>query len=235
MNDSTPITTSKKRKFLAWYIDFLFFLSLWALLEHFIGNRHSIPFWVPYVLFISVRFITTKYLGSIGMTFLGISNEDGTVDQHTWSNETVVTIFLGVISVLEGTKQLVRWTEYFIAQPAFGFLLSEPTQIALQLLYGCIYTLAGYWILKLDIRGLYLGLSVAIINIASDILSWNLWDGVVKDMVIARRSIQGIPVRDGEIEFMQSIMPEGMLVASSLAVLLLIISYKNFRHPIAMD
>ncbi len=72
-------------------------------------------------------------------------------------------------------------------------------------------------------------MSVALIHIISDALSWKLWDPVVEEIVIARKELQGIPVRDGEIEFMQSLFPEGMLVATSMMVIAMFCTHKKFK------
>jgi hypothetical protein len=115
-------------------------------------------------------------------------------------------------------------------QPIFGFFPEDTTQITIYVLLGVSSILAGYWFLTLNIKGFYLAVSVAIVNIASDALSWGLWDPVVEKMVLARRELQGLPVRDGEIEFMQSLFPEGMLLASTLAVVAMLFTYKRFKN-----
>lgn len=219
---------SKKRLFLSWYIDFLFFMTLWGLLLYFLGLETSIPFWVPYLIFIAVRAISGKFIGSIGYLFLGINKETKTVNPNIFTRENWLTILLGVLLILEGTKQLVRWSQIFVSQPMFGFFPDDTTQIVIHVLLGVSSILAGYWFLRLNIKGFYLAVSVAILNIASDALSWSLWDPVVEKMVLARRELQGVPVRDGEIEFMQSLFPEGMLLAATLAVIAMFFSYKRF-------
>jgi len=42
--------------------------------------------------------------------------------------------------------------------------------------------------------------------------------------------LQGLPVRNGEIEFMQSLFPEGMVTAASLAIIAMLFSYKRFKY-----
>jgi hypothetical protein len=221
---------SKKRLFLSWYIDFLFFMTLWGFLSYYLGLEASVPFWVPYLLFIAIRAISGKFIGSIGYLFLGINKETKTVNPNIFNRENWLTMLLGVLLILEGTKQLVRWTQMFVSQPIFGFFPEDTTQITIYVLLGVSSILAGYWFLTLNIKGFYLAVSVAIVNIASDALSWGLWDPVVEKMVLARRELQGLPVRDGEIEFMQSLFPEGMLLASTLAVVAMLFTYKRFKN-----
>jgi len=222
------IHASKKRLLLSWYIDFLFFMTLWELLSYFLRLDTSVPFWVPYLLFIVIRAISRKYIGSIGYLFLGIEKETRTVDQKIFKRENWLTILLGILLILEGTKQLVRWTQIFVSQPVFGFFPDDLTQIIIHVVLGICSIVAGYWFLKLNLKGFYLAISVALINIISDALSWHLWDPVVEKMVIARREIQGLPVRDGEVEFMQLLFPEGMILAAVFAAIAMLFTYNRF-------
>jgi len=63
---------SKKRLLLSWDIDFLLFMTLWELLSYFLSLDASVPFWAPYLMFLVIRAISGKYIGSIGNLFLGI-------------------------------------------------------------------------------------------------------------------------------------------------------------------
>lgn len=229
MNDNIYYV-SKKRLFLSWYIDFIFFMTLWGLLSYFLSLDSTFPFWAPYLLFMIIRASYGKYISSIGYVFLGIDNESKTVKPNIFEQENWLTILLGVLFIGEGAKHLVRWTQMFVSQPFFGFFPDEITQVVIHIIFGAFFILAGYWFLKLNIKGLYLGVSVAILNIASDALSWNLWDPVVEKMTVARREVQGIPVREGEVEFMQALFPEGMLVAGGIAIIAMLFTYKRFKN-----
>lgn len=229
MEENSINQASKKRMLLSWYIDFLFFMTLWGLLSYFLKLEESVPFWAPYALFLAIRTIASKYIGSIGCSFLSIDKSSMCVEENILRRENWLSILLGVLLVLEGTKQLVRWTQMFVSQPAFGYFPDETTQIIMHLAFGLISILAGYWFLKLDIRGFIAGIGVALINLISDGLSWKLWDPVVEQMVLTRREVQGLPVRDGEIEMMQSLMPEGMLVVATVSIIAMVITYPKFK------
>lgn len=230
MSDTEVIKASKKRLLLSWYIDFLFFMTLWELLVYFVDTESKAPFWLPYTAFAIIRFVSEKYIGSVGLNFLGINKDSGCVDQHIFERESKLTILLGILFILEGTKQLVRWTQFFVSQPVFGYFPDESTQIVIHVSYGILFILSGYWFLKLNVKGLFLGITIEVLNIASDALSWSLWGPVVKDMVVTRREFQGRPVSEGEIEFMQLLIPGGMLLAAVLAILAMLFTYKRFNH-----
>jgi hypothetical protein len=227
--DTGVYQASKKRLFLSWYIDFLFFMTLWGLLSYFLKLNPPLPYWAPYLIFIVIRAVTGKYVGSIGYAFLAIDNEEKTVNPKIYERENWLTILLGMLLILEGTKQLVRWTQLFEHLPIFGFFPDGAVQITVHIVFGISSILAGYWFLKLDIKGLYLGILLGLINILSDALSWNLWDPVVEKMVIARRALQGVPVREGEIAFMQSLFPEGMLAVVSITIVAMLFTCKRFK------
>jgi hypothetical protein len=220
---------SRKRLILSWYIDFLFFISLWMLLDYFFEVEVLAPVWLPYTLFVAIRLITQKYIGSIGLISLSINKDTMQVNETVYDNENWITIFLGVLLILEGTKKLVRWTEIYVSQPVFGFFPDDNTQIIIYVVYGMLSILAGYWFLKLNIKGLFLGLSIVLVNMTSDALSWRLWDPVVEEMVLKRRETYGIPVREGEVEFMQSIFPEWILIFASIALFAMLFTFKRFK------
>lgn len=227
--DTERYQVSRKRTLLSWYIDFLLFDVMWILLLYFLNLDSDLPFWLPYLIFVIVRFVIAEYIGSIGNSFLGIDDKSKMVHPNIYDRENWLTILTGVLFILEGSKQLVRWTQMSVPQPAFGFFPNEFTQIIIHISIGVLSVLTGYWFLKINIKGLYLGISVMLLNAVSDALSWDLWDPVVENMVKARREINGLEVRDGEIEFMQYLFPEGMLIAAGLAIIVMLFTFKQFK------
>jgi hypothetical protein len=220
---------SRRRLLLSWYIDFLFFMTLWGLLAYFLSPDVEIPFWVPYATFGVVRAVSGKYIGSIGYSFLGIDRVSRTVNPYIFERENPLTMLIGVLLILEGSKLLVRWTQLSVTEPVFGVFPDETTQIIIQIVYGIALVISGYWFLRLDIKGLYLGISVLLISAVSDVLSWKLWDPLVETMIVARREVQGRAVDTGEIELMQSLIPEGMLVVSGLVIIAMLFTYRRFK------
>jgi len=229
MEQPEMIQASRKRLLLSWYIDFLLFITVWELLSYFLSIKESVPPWAPYAAFLAVRTISYKFIGSIGSAFMSIDKDGLYVNEGIFKKENWLTILLGVLLILEGTKQLVRWTQVFVSQPAFGFFPDETTQIIIHLLFGSLSIVAGYWFLKLDIRGLMVGIAVGLVSVISDLLSWELWGPVVEQMVITRREVQDFPVREGEIELMQSLMPQGSVIAIVVALVAMAFTYKRFK------
>ena len=145
------------------------------------------------------------------------------------NNENWLTILIGVLLILEGTKKLVRWTQFIVPLPFFGVLVDSTTQMILNVTGGILFVLAGYMILKLKQTGLFLGIGLTIGTIASSIISWSLWDQIIPQMVEARRNLQGISVREGEVEFMQSLFPEMFLIFGVIFLIAMLLSIKRFK------
>ena len=57
----------------------------------------------------------------------------------------------------------------------------------------------------------WLGTTIAALMAVSTIMCWNQWDGIGRELLIRRRSSQGLPVRSGELEFLQAILPEALV------------------------
>jgi hypothetical protein len=229
MAENTLHLASKKRRLLSLYIDFLLFMTLWGILSYYLAPDRNMPFWLPYIAFVVARTLLTKFYGSIGDSFLSIDRDSFCVDDDIYRRENWLSILLGLLFILEGTKQLVRWTQMFVAQPSFGFFPDETTQIMIHVVSGSFFILAGYWFLKLDIRGFIVGIGVTITHLISDGLSWNLWDPVVEQMVLTRREVQGLAIRDGEIEMMQLLMPEGMIAVATVILIAMVICLPRFK------
>ena len=79
MEESSINQAPKKRLLISWYIDFLFFMSLWGLLSYFMKFEESVPFWVPYAAFPVIRALTSKF---IGYRFLSIDKSSMCVEEN---------------------------------------------------------------------------------------------------------------------------------------------------------
>jgi hypothetical protein len=225
--ETQPILASKKRIFLAWYLDFILFMVFWSLLNHFLFSGSELPFWMGLFIFGLLEFVCIKFFGSIGMGFLSVDGSHQ-VDPDINKRENWLTILLGVLFILEGTKKLVRWIDLSVPHPIFGVFLDPNIQIIVNILTGLLFLVVGYFFLKLKPASIWLGLIIVLGTIVSCVLSWSLWDETVARLVMERRELQSLPVREGEIEFMQALMPEGFVVAAVLFGLGILISYKRF-------
>lgn len=219
---------SKKRILLAWYIDLLLFSVSWNLLSYFLNLQIHLPIWSQYACFVVIQVIALKTIGSAGHVFLGINLASGTVEPNTFQRESWLTILIGVLLILEGTKQMVKWTQFNMPIPAAGFHPHDFTQIAIHVAFGISAVTAGYWFLKLKIQGLYLGVFLCLFSMISNTLGWKLWNPVIANIITARRELQGRSFSDGGIEYMLQVMPEGRLIAVAVLIVAMLLTYKRF-------
>ena len=227
---SNTYFASKKRLFLAWYIDLLFFLTAWWLFTHLFGIGLNISEGIPTILFSILWFFARKHIGSFGYYFLAIDKNKNIVSPNIYENESWLTLLIGVLSILSGTKAIVRSIQTYIPFPYFGTIPDDNTQILIQNSMGILLILCGYWFLKLNIKGLYLGVSMVVINLFSLILSWTLWDPIIEKMVIARRQVQGLPIEPKRIEAMQAIFPEGFIFGILLIIIMMLLCLKRLKN-----
>ena len=221
---------SKKRILLSWYVDLLLFLTAWELLVYFLNLQAALPFWLPFILLFITRALLSKLIGSPGLFFLSIDKDTMEVDRNISNNENWCTILIGIMSILGGCKQLVRWTEFNVIYPQFGSVPGDTIHILTQIVYGSLFILAGYWFLKLNIKGFFLSVAALSLQLISTTLSWDLWKITAFEMVIERRTAQGLPIRNGEIEFMQAYLPTAIVTTSMMVIIAMLFTYKNFKQ-----
>ena len=236
---SWPVA-SRKRRVLAGYLDYLLLGGPWAVAMWFLADslpplqRASFP--LKLVIFFLLEVVALKLLmWSPGQYCLGIvafrrspfaAPQDSSaakasygVDPHLFFHERWWTMLFGVLAVLSGTKDLVRWTMWHVPLPVMGVQLTEQASIRLQVLVGAAEIFIGVAALRLNPLVLPVGLAVYGFQVVSTVLSWPLLPGWVETYVRERRSYQGLTPRPGEAEFMQAVVPIGMVVLGVVAAL----------------
>lgn len=221
---------SMKRILLSWYIDLLIFFALWELTSYLLEWVAFLPFWAPYISLILIRAAASKAVGTPGLYFLSINHKTMEVDRYIYNQESSGTIIWGTLFISEGMSNLVRWIEFDAPQPMFGLFLDYNIQTAIQFIFGSAFIAAGYWMLKLNIKGLFLGITTLTVMLFSMLLSWQQWNpNLIAAMVTKRRLARGGTVRQEEIEFFQFLMPEVMVTIMVICILSLLYSYKKFN------
>jgi len=72
-----------------------------------------------------------------------------------------------------------------------------------------------------------------LVQLASAVLSWQLWDAWVAEMVVRRRNYPGLPIREGEVEWMQALTPELVVGALAVGIVLLLLAVPRLRQAAA--
>ena len=225
---SDSLRATPGRLLLAWYLDFLFYCVFATLLSYSADWAFGTTWVAQLVGFGIVRSAISHFIETPGMMLLGI-RRDGARDPTEFQQESWLTMLLGTIFILDGAKRSVRWTEYARALPDFGVLPDETGQMILSLVWGTGLIIAGCLILRMRASGLWLGMALAAVALISIVWSWPLWDHALAQEVSQRRLAQGLPVRPGEVEFMQQVVPTSLVVAHALAIGVLLAVQRRFH------
>lgn len=229
---------SQKRQLLAIYIDFLLFEAVYQPIA-WLGIASGLleENWVKFFLFIlSTTLVRIRKILSPGQRAVGI------VVSKTWGKDAVPlvnsqdkrmerwwTVLMGVLLLLEGSKNLVRWTLALPVQPLLGSDSPEWLGVAFVSALGALNVFAGFLVLRANSKGALLGLAVMTTQLAclvSHRSDFSVW---AEKSVLARRELQGLPVREGEIEMAQSMVSTFLPVVLALGILWALLVYR-FLH-----
>lgn len=167
-----PFLASRKRMFLALYLDLILFLVVWGLVKFLVGG--DAHFGAGVIVFAVVRFATWKLSVSPGRYFLSIGR-DRMVDADIYRRESWSTMLLGAVFVLEGTKPLVNWTRGVIPEPIFGSIPGDTAQVTIDMLSGALLVFIGFLYLKLRALGFWLAIFVVVASLGRPSSAGHCW------------------------------------------------------------
>jgi hypothetical protein len=245
------VPATRKRMALVVYIDWIFFSVFVGLVNYAAltlnpgWTQFSFP--VQIMSFLALELVFCRIdLPSPGSHMLSIplvklrvhdsrlsrilNNRLPMVDRRIKTGESWLTMILATLLLNEGAKGLIRWTMWTPPPPLFGMEVSDPVGITALVLMGAAECILGYLVFKLRPSALFLGLGYFILHLASTVLSWELWDPWIREYTLRRRDFQGLPIRDGEIEFLQNITPEFQVAAIIGYLLALLITRKRLKY-----
>jgi hypothetical protein len=219
------VPASRKRVILAIYLDFILFSLPWALVEYALHTR---PEWralstpVKFVTFALLELLLHRVIDWSPGRWLLSMNANG-VDAGVKSRESWITLLAGVVILLEGTKQLVRWSMWTPSGPWFGTMMDPDLWPLFSTASGLILCAIAYLFFRLHPAAPLAGVAFFGTMLASAVMSAPLWKEWLAESITRRRAYQGLPVRPGEIEQMQSMAP-GVVYAGIAFYLLLVIA-----------
>jgi hypothetical protein len=149
------------------------------------------------------------------------------VDPVLKERETWYTIALAVLFLNDGLKGLIRWSMWDTSAPYFGVLLDGFASAVLSIAFGALACMVAYCLFRVDRRAVWLGAPYLLLSITSAVMSWDLWDSWVAEATVRRRAWQGLPVREGEVEFMQALFPEFAIVLPVIYVAALVVASRR--------
>ncbi|MGN7612273.1 hypothetical protein ACQZV8_09335 [Magnetococcales bacterium HHB-1] len=222
MSDYKPV--SKVRLLLSLWFDFQFFAVIWfygALLLAL--SKASSDMSTMVFAFIPLRVILL-YWGAFptpGEWLLGVK-KGRSDDPSLIEQQHILTLLFGILLILEGCKNMVRWVQLDVAVPAMGVIVDPMIQPYWNVGAGIIGLVIGVLFLRLHPWAVRLYTATSFLTLTALISQWEAWDALVVEMVVSRRAVQGIAVKEGEIAFMQSLIPEifvGFVIFALIALL----------------
>jgi hypothetical protein len=128
----------------------------------------------------------------------------------------------GTLLILEGSKNLVRWTQGLPIEPLLGSASPEWLAILAKSALGALNVLAGLLVLRTNWTGAVIGSCALGVELLASLVYRSEFQQWVGRAVVARRALQGIPVREGEIQFMQAMTLNVAPLAMGVALIWLL-------------
>ena len=217
---------------LAWTVDYLLFAAAFSVLAWpFSPGGGSLAARV--LAFAAVETLTLRIAGaSPGTLVLGMQRVDGgwCGDARSLALETCWTLLAGVALVYEGSSNLVRFTDGLPPPPLFGVELAAPLTAIVVSLVGATNLAAGILVLRGSRIGPGLGAVVLVLEGGSVAAAPDAVRAWIARLVPARRALQGLAVREGEVAFMQSFLPTATIVGAVLGSVLLLFVYRRLAR-----
>lgn len=224
---------SFKRLLLAIYIDFLVYASVLYVPSWLVSEALEIdPSALTWAVFVAVEAgVWLAGRGSVGRWALGIGpRPDLLVEPGLTTRERWWTLLAGVLLVLEGSKNLVRWTEGLPIAPLLGPDLSHVVAAATISALGLLNVGAGLLVLRTSWVGAVLGAVIIVAETAGTLLHRDAFRQWAADNVVTRRALQGLPVRPDEIATMQMLTTDVMPGVMALGAVWLIAVAVRFKR-----
>jgi hypothetical protein len=239
------IPVSRRRIFLALYLDYLVLSPVLALGLYVSTGQFDVPTWQELIVLSIYEAILYHVTDSPGFRLLSIRKAGRSmhpeghlpvaadtlvVDPQVYCHEHWQTMLIGLLFVAEGSKQMVRWAMWIPPLPLFGIATNPTTFAAYSMVLGSLLMFTGYMFLRLKRVGVWLGIGIAALMGVSTTMSWNQWHDIARELLIRRRSFQGLPIRSGEVEFLQALLPEALVAFLFLTMVLMFLVRKKLRY-----
>jgi hypothetical protein len=185
------------------------------------------------MLFAIVEFVLLQIARrSPGYWLLGISaplGEKPSVDPARKAKESPALLAAGVVLCGLGVGVLTSWTAYHTPVPHFGLSFPLWLSIPITVLGSVALVLAGGLVLRLDMRGVWLGGGLAVLMLLGSAVGWSAWPGFIETAFADWASYMGRPVGDGPPGLISDLAPLLTVAASALLLWGLFESWKRLR------
>jgi hypothetical protein len=225
-----PIAAKREQIALAVLLDLLA-LSIPYSFVHgiFIGAAERTgPMGGALMLFAIVEFVLLQIARrSPGYWLLGISappREKPSVDPARTGKESPALLAVGVGLCGLGVGVLTAWTTYHVPVPYFGLSFPLWLSIPVTMLGSLAMVLTGVLVLRLDIRGVWLGGGLTVLMLLGSVIGWSEWPGFVA-------AAMGRPVGEGSPGLISSLAPFLALAVAALLSAGLFETWRRLGSP----
>jgi hypothetical protein len=226
------IPASRKRRWLAYYIDLMLFGAVWHLIDY--GLRMLFPAYREMPLWGQILILTVleniappKWSPGVNLLSMRQEGEALVVDRAIWEHENWLTVLMAVALINDGAKAMFRWTLWTPPIPVFGAPTNEFTSGVLFLAFGLAEIYGANGIFKLRAWGAQMLLVVEGMALLSILQSWDLWDAWMELYVQRRHAFYGRAMRPEMIQAARLMVPE--FFVAGMAVLLALLAVVWFR------
>ncbi len=138
--------------------------------------------------------------------------------RRLWPN-----LVLGTFLMLDGLKLIVRWSQLDAVVPVFGLVETSVIKVVVLVAMGLLAVVAGAMLLSFTPGAKRLAAASLAVSALSLALSWPVMGEAIGRVQMARREAQGLPIREGEIEAMQAMLPLAAAGIIAIAIVLLLL------------
>lgn len=231
------LPATRERIALAIFIDLLAWTIPYSFLSWIFvgGSTRSGPPGAGLVLFAIVEFLVLQVARkSPGYWLLGISapvGEKPQVDSARRTRESQISVATGVGLCCLGVVALTSWTLYHTPVPYFGLGFPLWLSIPLSLIVSVGLVLAGALLLRTELRGVWLGGSLAALLLLLGATGWGAWGGFVETALANRSAYEGRPVGDGSFALIRDLIPSLLIVVPALLLFGVFRSWQRLTRP----
>jgi hypothetical protein len=220
-------------RLIALYLDFLTWSVVVGLITYALGDPSYISWAVQYAIALVLALLGGHFGLSPGRWLLArieLLLDEGGAPKAVWLN-----LLIGALFYLDASKHLVRWTLMDRPLPFMGIMPEGGMQVVFDLGFAVAFLLMAALMLRLHPLGKWVSGAGLVLLVVSTIVSWPHLPEAIARQVRARRDVQGLPLRDGEVEAFQGLYPTFRLVWAGLLLLLVLASYSRPMERPAKD
>jgi hypothetical protein len=131
-----------------------------------------------------------------------------------------------------GVAGLTSWTLWRVPVPFFGLGFPVWLSVPLAMIGSAALILAGVLVLRLDLRGVWVGGGVAVLMLLAAVTGFERMGDFVDAAVAARSEYEGAPVGDGLLGILLPFVPVLVAVVPVALGAGAFLTWKRFERPV---